>query len=59
VVRLVFNQPVTQDTVESALHFGDQAGVTATPDPYDPRGIFVLSLPGEPALWSFPAGPPR
>src|ERR1019366_1911536 len=50
VVRLVFNQPVTQDTVESALHFGDQASVTATPDPYarvEARRVWLVSPPRE------------
>ena len=49
VVRLVFNQPVTQDTVESTLRFGGQAGVSATPDPFDREVFYVLPLPGEPA----------
>jgi uncharacterized protein YfaS (alpha-2-macroglobulin family) len=39
VVRLVFNQPVSHDSVEANLHFGDVAGVVATPDPYD-REVF-------------------
>ena len=48
VVRLVFNQPVTQDTVQSDLHFGDQTEVVATPDPYEREVFYVLPLPGEP-----------
>ena len=48
VVGLVFNQPVTRDTVESALRFGDETSVTATPDPYEREVFYVLPLPGEP-----------
>jgi uncharacterized protein YfaS (alpha-2-macroglobulin family) len=58
VVRLVFNQPVTQDTVESTLHFGDQAGVTATPDPFDREVFYVLPLPGESGALIIPGGTP-
>ena len=64
VVRLVFNQPVTQDTVESKLHFGDQRGVgdqarvVATPDPYDREVFYVLPLPGEPGALVIPGGTP-
>jgi len=64
VVRLVFNQPVTQDTVEADLHFGDQAGVgdqarvVATPDPYDREVFYVLPLPGEPGALALPGGTP-
>jgi hypothetical protein len=58
VVRLIFNQPVTQDTVESNLHFGDQAGVAATPDPYYSEVFYVLPLPGEPGALIFPGGTP-
>jgi uncharacterized protein YfaS (alpha-2-macroglobulin family) len=60
VVRLVFNQPVTQDSAESALHFADQAGVKASPDPYAREVFYVLPLPGEapPQALSFPGGTP-
>jgi uncharacterized protein YfaS (alpha-2-macroglobulin family) len=61
VVRLIFNQPVTKDSVESALRFAtraraDQVGVTAAPDPderevfYEARRVWLVSpvkeLPG-------------
>jgi uncharacterized protein YfaS (alpha-2-macroglobulin family) len=58
VVRLVFNQPVTQGSVESTLHFGDEASVTATPDPYDREVFYVLPLPGEPGVLLIPGGTP-
>ena len=58
VVRLIFNQPVTKDSVESALHFADQAGVSATPDPYEREVFYVLALPGEPGAVIFPQGTP-
>jgi uncharacterized protein YfaS (alpha-2-macroglobulin family) len=58
VVRLVFNQPVTQDTVELRLHFGHQSGVQATPDPYDREVFYVLPLPGEAGALLFPHGTP-
>ena len=58
VVRLIFNQPVTQDTVESALRFGGLAGVTATPDPYYREVFYVLPLPGEPDALIIPGGTP-
>jgi alpha-2-macroglobulin len=58
VIRLVFNQPVTQDSVQSDLHFSGQTAVTATPDPYDREVFYVLPLPGEPAAVVFPAGTP-
>jgi alpha-2-macroglobulin len=56
VIRLVFNQPVTQDTVQTDLHFGDQAGVVATPDPYEREVFYVLPLPGEPETLVIPGG---
>ena len=34
VVRVVFNQPVTKESIEAHLHFGTQASVRASPDPY-------------------------
>lgn len=35
VVRLVFNQAVTEDSVQGHVHFGRQASVIVSPDPYD------------------------
>jgi alpha-2-macroglobulin len=58
VVRLIFNQPVTHDTVESNLRFNDQAGVLATPDPYDREVFYILPLPGEPGALLIPGGTP-
>ena len=58
VVRLVFNQPVTQDTVQTDLHFGGQTTVVATPDQYDREVYYVLPLPGEPGAVVFPSGTP-
>ena len=58
VVRLVFNQPVTKDTVEADLRFADQTGVTATRDPYDREVWFVLPLPGESQALVIPNGTP-
>jgi uncharacterized protein YfaS (alpha-2-macroglobulin family) len=56
VVRLVFNQPVTQDSVQSFLRFGEQAGVAASPDPYAREVFHVLPLPGEPGALVIPGG---
>ncbi len=58
VVRLIFNQPVTRDTVESTLRFGDETSVTATPDPYEREVLHVLPLPGEPRALAFTGGTP-
>jgi len=58
VVRLVFNQPVTQNTVQSTLHFGSQTSVVASADEYDREVYYVLPLPGEPGAVVFPAGTP-
>ena len=58
VIRLIFNQAVTHDTVESNLRFNDQAGVLATPDPYDREVFYVLPLPGEPGAVLIPGGTP-
>jgi alpha-2-macroglobulin len=58
VVRLIFNQPVTHDTVESNLRFNDQAGVLATPDPYDREVFYIVPLPGEPGAVLIPGGTP-
>jgi len=58
VVRLIFNQPVTHDTVESNLRFNDQAGVLATPDEYDREVFYVLPLPGESGAVLIPGGTP-
>ena len=58
VVRLIFNQPVTHDTVESNLRFNNEAGVLAIPDPYDREVFYVLPLPGEPGAVLIPGGTP-
>lgn len=58
VIRLIFNQPVTQDSVQSDLHFADQTSVVATPDPYEREVFYVLPLPGEPGAVVFPSGTP-
>ena len=58
VVRLVFNQPVTQDTVQSDLQFDGLTSVVATPDPYDREVFYVLPLPGEPGAVVIPTGTP-
>jgi len=58
IVRLIFNQPVTRDTVESSLRFGNQGGVVATPDPYDREVFYALPLPGEPGALLIPGGTP-
>jgi hypothetical protein len=58
VVRLVFNQPVSRDSVAANLHFGDVAGVVATPDPYDREVFYLLLLPGEPGALIIPGGTP-
>ena len=57
VVRLVFNQPVTQDSVQAQLHFGGH-GVVATPDPYSREVLYVFPLPGESSALVFPNGTP-
>ncbi|HEY0747015.1 MAG TPA: alpha-2-macroglobulin family protein [Steroidobacteraceae bacterium] len=58
VVRLVFNQPVTQESVQSNLHFADQTFVLAQPDPYEREVFYVLPLLGEPRALIFPWGTP-
>jgi len=55
VVRLVFNQPVTQDSVEAHLKFGP-LGVKATPDPFLREVYFVLPMPHEGKTMVFPGG---
>lgn len=57
VVRLVFNQPVTQDSVQAQLRFAGQA-VAATPDPYSREVFYAWVLPGESRLLFFPSGTP-
>jgi uncharacterized protein YfaS (alpha-2-macroglobulin family) len=56
VVRLIFNQPVTRDSVEANLRFSGQARVDAEPDPwlYDAHGsqvearrVWLVSPPQE------------
>jgi alpha-2-macroglobulin len=56
VIRLVFNQPVTQDSVESSLRFATESGSVATPDPYEREVFYVLPLPGEPRALILPGG---
>jgi hypothetical protein len=56
VIRLVFNQPVAKDSVESSLAYNGQSGVTATPDPYMREVFYVLPLPGEKQAVVFPNG---
>jgi len=58
VIRLVFNQAVVQETVQSSLHFGAQTSVVAKPDPYDRDVFYVLPLPGEPGAVVLPQGTP-
>jgi hypothetical protein len=58
VIRLVFNQPVTQDSVESSLRFAAETAAVATPDPYDREVFNVLPLPGEPGALIVPGGTP-
>ena len=60
-VRLVFNQPVTRDSVESALHFGHPGPdsvipLSAAPDPAEREVFYVLPLPGEPGAVVIPRG---
>lgn len=57
VVRLVFNQPVTQDSVQAQLRFADQP-VAATPDPYAREVFYAFALPGESRTVIFPMGTP-
>jgi uncharacterized protein YfaS (alpha-2-macroglobulin family) len=58
VVRLVFNQPVTQESVQTTLHFSNQASAIASPDIYPSEVFYVLPLPGEPGALVFPGGTP-
>jgi uncharacterized protein YfaS (alpha-2-macroglobulin family) len=58
VVRLVFNQPVTRNSVESHLRFSGQQSVVAEPEPYDTDVIYVLPLPGEKETLIAQAGAP-
>jgi uncharacterized protein YfaS (alpha-2-macroglobulin family) len=53
VIRLVFNQPVTQDSVQTSLRFGQQATVLAEPDPLE-----VPSQPGVEARRVWLVSPP-
>ncbi len=57
VVRLVFNQPVSKDTVEALIRFGN-AATEAGPDFYDRDVYYVLPMPGEGAAMLFPGGTP-
>jgi hypothetical protein len=49
---------VTQDSVQSDLHFGDHKTVLATPDLFEREVFYVLPLPGEPAAVVIPGGTP-
>ncbi len=57
VVRLVFNQPVSQDSVEAQIRFGSMAS-KAAPDPYDREVYLVLPMPGEGGAIVFRGGTP-
>lgn len=55
-VRLVFNQPVTQDSVEASLAYSGQTKTQAKPDPYLSEVFYVLPLPGEKQALALPNG---
>jgi alpha-2-macroglobulin len=55
VVRLVFNQPVTKDSVEASLKFG-ALNIEATPDPSSREVYYVLPMPHEGKALVFPSG---
>jgi alpha-2-macroglobulin len=57
-IRLVFNQPVTQESVQTALHFSSQSAVIASPDPHVSEVFYALPLPGEPGALLIPNGTP-
>jgi uncharacterized protein YfaS (alpha-2-macroglobulin family) len=57
VVRVVFNQPVTRDSVENHLHFGSQLRSTVEPVPYDAEVYRILPLPGEKTAVMLPGQP--
>ncbi len=62
VVRLVFNQPVSRNSVANHLRFSGQSRVDVHPAPYHTEVFYVLPLPGEkeiivlPGSWA-PASP--
>jgi uncharacterized protein YfaS (alpha-2-macroglobulin family) len=58
VVRLVFNQPVTRDSVEAHVRFGSQLRSTVEPVPYDGEVYRILPLPGEKAALMLRGQPP-
>ena len=58
VVRLVFNQPVSRDSVATHVHFTGQQSSTVEPVPYDWGPVFrVFPLPGEKEALVLPALP--
>lgn len=56
VVRLVFNQPVSQPSVAAHVSFSGQVGVKVEPDPYFSEIFYVLPLPSENSALIFPNG---
>jgi len=47
IVRVVFNQPVSRESVAAHVRFTGQASSTVEPLPSDPEVFYVLPLPGE------------
>jgi hypothetical protein len=47
VVEVLFNQPVTRESVSEHLHFSGRARVLVEPAPYDREVFRVFILPGE------------
>lgn len=57
-VQLVFNQPVSRDSVAAYVHFTGQKGSTVEPVPYDRGPNFrVFPLPGEKEALLLPTQP--
>ena len=58
VVRLVFNQPVSRDSVAAHVHFTGQHSSTVTEAPYDSEPAYrVFPLPGEKEALLLPTQP--
>ena len=58
VVRLVFNQPVSRDSVAAHVRFTGQQASVVTPVPYDREPAFrVFPLPGEKGALILPTQP--
>ena len=55
VIRVVFNQPVSKDSVEATLKFG-LAPLEASPDIYARDVFYLLPMPGEGTSMVFPNG---